>query len=208
MKLAILSESLADEASLRILVDAVVRKKTIPPQIPSLRIAGWSGVPGIIPTVLMHLHYQTDVDGLVVVADSDDSPPHDVSHESQPLPDCRYCRIQEAIAETKKKLKPIQGRPRVNVAVGIAIPALEAWWLCGTNPHYAEAPAIRRVATESLLHMRKELKLKLYGTIRPTLEIEMMRMCEAARRVTDDLEELERAFPIGIGLLRQQLRLW
>ena len=94
------------------------------------------------------------------------------------------------------------------MAVGIAIPALEAWWLCGTNPHHAEAPAIRRIARESLLHLRKELKQDLYGTIRPSLEMEIAAMCEAAKRIAADLDLLERAFPIGFGLLRQQLRLW
>src|SRR5258706_9767911 len=118
MKVAILSESPADEASLRILVDAVLRKTTKPPETASLRVAGWSGLPGVIPKVLMHLHYHTDVQGLVIVADSDDSPPHDESHQKQPSTDCRYCRIQEAIAETQRKLKPIQGRAGLNVAVG------------------------------------------------------------------------------------------
>jgi len=208
MKVAILTESPADEASLRILVDAVLRKTTRAPESAPFRVAGWSGLPGVIPKVLMHLHYYTDVQGLIVVADSDDSPPHDESHETKPSSECRYCRIQQAFADTRKKLKPVQGRPTLSVAVGIAIPALEAWWLCGTSPHYAEAPAIRQIATESLRHVRQKLKLELYGTIRPSLEMETASMCEAARRVVNDLEALERAFPIGFGLLAQQLRLW
>ena len=85
MKVAILSESPADETSLRILVDAVLRKATKPLETAPLRVAGWSGLPGVIPKVLMHLHYHTDVQGLVVVADSDDSPPHDESHQKKTI---------------------------------------------------------------------------------------------------------------------------
>jgi len=67
MKVAVLSESAADEAAIRILVDAVLMQQTEPVGPPPLRSRGWPAVLSVLPGVIRHLQYQTDADGLVVV---------------------------------------------------------------------------------------------------------------------------------------------
>ena len=71
MKVAILSESPADEAAIRILIDGIIGGPTQPADMPPIRTRGVSGVFTILPTVLKHLHYRTDADALVIVVDSD-----------------------------------------------------------------------------------------------------------------------------------------
>ena len=68
LKLALLSESPADEAALRVLVGAVLGPFTVVP--PSLRARGWPSVEQVLPPILRHLHFRTEADGLVVVVDS------------------------------------------------------------------------------------------------------------------------------------------
>lgn len=82
MKVAILSESSADEAALRILTDAALGTATTLPDPLSLKSRGWASVPRILPAVISHLHYQTDCAGLVVVIDSNGSLPHEEGHDA------------------------------------------------------------------------------------------------------------------------------
>ena len=74
MKVAILSESSADDAALRILVDGVLGVRTEEIDLSgTLRSRGWPAVRTVLPVVLKYLQYRTDADGLVVVADSNHS---------------------------------------------------------------------------------------------------------------------------------------
>src|SRR4029079_15868650 len=72
MKVALLSESLADEEVLRVLVGAVLGAA---PQFlgAGFRARGWPNVAQVLPAVIRHLHFNTDADALVVTCDSDDS---------------------------------------------------------------------------------------------------------------------------------------
>jgi hypothetical protein len=79
VKLGILSESPADEAAVRILVEGLLGAR-VQPTYPPLRARGWPHVVQILPAVLRHLQLQTDAEGLVVVVDSDDTPLHDGNH--------------------------------------------------------------------------------------------------------------------------------
>ena len=79
MKVSVLSESSADEAAIRILVDGILGTETEPIPPPRLRTRGWPSVLKDVPTVVRHLHYRTDADAFVLVVDSDDSPLHDPS---------------------------------------------------------------------------------------------------------------------------------
>ncbi len=69
MRVAILSESSADEAGLRVLVDAVLGVKTEPVAM-NLESRGWTSVLSTLPTISKALQYRTDAEGLVVVVDS------------------------------------------------------------------------------------------------------------------------------------------
>ncbi|MGH9840918.1 MAG: hypothetical protein ACREEM_19255 [Blastocatellia bacterium] len=78
MKVAVFSESPADDAAVRILVDAILGHQTEVIDLPRLRVRGWPSLRNSLRAILIELHYQTDTDGIVVVADSDDSPQHKV----------------------------------------------------------------------------------------------------------------------------------
>ena len=81
MKLAILSESPADEAALRVLVEYVLGAPFTTVHS-ALRARGWPSVEQVLPAILRYLHFQTEADGLVVVVDADDSPVHTIEHEA------------------------------------------------------------------------------------------------------------------------------
>jgi hypothetical protein len=81
MKVVVLSESSADEAAIRILVNGILGRETEDVSSLPLRSRGWPSVIKVLPTVIKFLHYQTDAEALVVIADSDDSPIHRSSHE-------------------------------------------------------------------------------------------------------------------------------
>jgi len=93
MKVAILSESPADEAVLRMLVDGIVGQPTEPVAPPPLRTRGWPSVRQMLPSVLKHLHYRTDAEGFVLVVDANHSPLP--SHPDDPPPEA--CRLLELV---------------------------------------------------------------------------------------------------------------
>src|SRR5437879_2482985 len=105
MNIALLSESPADEAALRVLVAAVLGAR---PHFlsPGLRARGWPNVAQVLPAVIRHLHFQTDAELLVVVVDSDDSVVHTAPHERPDYfhPQCRVCQLRAVFRQTTKRL--------------------------------------------------------------------------------------------------------
>jgi hypothetical protein len=153
MKVAILGESPAEEAAYRLLVDALRGRKTHPIPGPALRSRGWPSVIQAFPTVVRHLHYHTEAEALVVVVDSNHSPVHGASHSPGAVdPECRVCRLHSAIGTELGRLRPVHGKGTIKVAVGLAVPALEAWLRCGLDPHVNETAWIQgyRVGKEPL----------------------------------------------------------
>ncbi len=209
MKLAILSESPADEAALRVLVRDVLRDSLTLVQ-PTLRARGWPSVEQILPAVVRHLHFQTDAEGLVVVVDADDSPVHTNEHEAPGFyhPLCRVCRLRSAFRRTTRNLPPAHGRSRVLRAVGLCVPAIEAWYLCGRDTSITEEAWMDGQARGVLPYTRRELKVRVYGTDRPSLEHEMTRAVQEVSRHHGDLRRLENDFPCGFGALARDLRDW
>lgn len=209
MKIALLSESPADEAALRVLVEYVLREPFI--QVaPALRARGWPSVEQVLPSVLRHLHFNTDADGLVVVVDSDDSVVHTAEHEAPGYfhPGCRICRLRGVFRRTIKNLPRAHGRDRVLRAVGLCVPAIEAWLLCGRDTSITEAAWVEGQATGRPPYTRRELKWRVYGTERPTLPHEMKRAVQEVSRHRGDLRRLENDFPQGFGSLARDLRSW
>ena len=103
MKVALLSESPADEEMLRVLVEAVLGAR---PQFvsPGFRARGWPNVAQLLPAVIRHLHFQTDTDTLVVNVDSDDSVVHTAAHDRPNYfhPRCRMCELRAIFRRTFK----------------------------------------------------------------------------------------------------------
>jgi hypothetical protein len=209
MKIALLSESPGDEAALRVLVEYVLREPfTL--VTPSLRARGWPSVEQVLPSILRHLHFATDADGLVVVVDSDDSVVHAPDHEAPGYhnPGCRICRLRSVFRRTIKNFPPARGRKRVLQAVGVAVPALEAWLLCGRDTSITEEAWVKGQESGRLPYTRRELKWKVYGTERPTLPHEIKRAVQEVSRHKGDVRRLEHDFPQGFGSLARDLRSW
>jgi len=214
MKVAILSESEADEAAIRILADGVLGRRTEPPLGPAFRMRGrgWPTVLNVLPAVLAHLHYRSDADGLIVVVDSDLSPIHAQSHKEPGQADmsCRLCQVAEAVAVTRDRLRPVPGRAPLRLAVGLAVPQIEAWYLVGIDPHMNEATWTSGQQFGTFIVRRETLKRKAYGTDRPSLEMETERARQHIERIVRDghLPLLESLFPGGFGALANDLRGW
>ncbi len=209
MKLAILSESPADEAALRVIVEYVLGGPFVTVQA-SLRARGWPSVEQVLPSILRYLHFSTDADGLVVVVDSDDSPVHTVEHEAPGYyhPFCRICRLRAVFRRALKNLPPARGRDRVLRAVGLAVPAIEAWYLCGRDTSVTEAAWVNGQRAGRPPFTRRELKWRVYGTERPPLPLEIRRAVQEVSRHQGDLRRLENDFPQGFGSLARDLRAW
>jgi hypothetical protein len=209
MKIAILSESPADEAALRVLVEYVLGEPfmLVPP---SLRARGWPSVEQVLSPILRHLHFNTDADGLVVVVDSDDSVVHAAEHEAPGYhhPFCRVCRLRAVFRRALKNLPPARGRDRVLRAVGLAVPAIEAWYLCGRDTSVTEAAWVAGQGIGRLPYSRRELKWRVYGTERPSLPVEIRRAVQEVTRHRGDVRRLEFDFPQGFGSLARDLRSW
>ena len=208
MKLAILSESPADEAAIAVLVEAVIGHKFTRVQS-SLRARGWPSVAQVLPSIIRHLHFNTEADGLVVVVDSDDSVVHTAAHDAPEYyhPMCRMCQLRAIFRQTMKKLPRAHGRDRVLRGVGIAVPAVEAWYLCGLEDTVTEANWIEGLSAQRVPYTRRELKARTYGTERPNLQLETEIAVREARRHARDLRRLEHDFP-GFETLSRDLRTW
>ncbi len=209
MRVAILGESSADEAAFRLLVDALRGSPTRPVAGPPLRSRGWPSVIQALPTVIRHLHYHTEAEALVVVVDSNHSPFHGGTHDSSVVdPACRICRIKAIVDTELSRLRPVHGKDSLKTAIGLTVPSLEAWLRCGHDPHVAEAAWIQGLRTGTFPYTKNELKKAVYGTSRPSLELETRRAVEEAARLARDVSLLEKWFPLGFGALAVGVRAW
>ena len=208
MKLAILSESPADEAALRVLIEGVLQCKAETVGKP-LRARGWPSVAQVLPAVIRHLHFNTDADGLVVVVDSDDSVVHTARHDDPNYfhPQCRMCQLRAIFRQTAKKLPPAHGRKRVLRGVGVAVPAVEAWYLCGRDERVTEQVWVEGQTVGRIPYTRGELKWRVYGTDRPSLQLEVECALSEVSRYEKDTRRLENDFP-GFAALARDLREW
>ena len=208
MKVALLSESPADETVLRVLVEAVLGA---PPQFvsPGLRARGWPNVGQVLPAVIRHLHFNTDTDALVVSCDSDDSVVHTAAHDAPEYfhPLCRMCQLRGIFRRTTRKLPPAHGRARVLRAIGVAVPALEAWLLCGRDARVSEGAWLAGQESGRAPYSRAELKWRAYGTDRPSLPLEIACALREMERHRRDPRRLENDFP-GFAALARDLREW
>lgn len=210
MKVAVLSESLADEAAIRILVDGILGRQTQLITPPRLRTRGWPSVLQVLPSVLKHLHYRTDAEAFVLVVDSNDSPVHQNAHDQPGGADqqCRLCQLREVVGRVQSQLRPVSGRPPIKTAAGLAVPGIEAWYRCGLDPHVTEAAWIQALQSRTYPYTKNSLKRDVYGTDRPSLDLETQRAVEEARRLVRNLPVIEGLFPNGFGVLARGVRSW
>lgn len=138
MKLAVYSESATDEAVIRLFVDAIRGTPSTPVDPPRLAARGWPSVREILPTVIGRAHWQ-GADALAVVVDSDGSEVHTVAHDTARVEGCRVCDLQLRIEATRSGLAARPAGPRLLTAVGLPVPAIEAWLLAGEHRLASEA---------------------------------------------------------------------
>ena len=144
MKVAILSESPPDESAIVILVVAVLGSSVDRVAGPPLRSRGWPSVRSLLPGVIRHLHFRTDADGLVVVVDSDSPVAHrETASETVCQDGCRLCELRLVAHSTLQRLPARPVRAPLKVAVGLAVPAIEAWYRVGVDATVTEAAWIQ-----------------------------------------------------------------
>jgi len=210
MRVAYFAESPADQAALTIFTEAILGRETKLVSHAGLRRRGWNSVLTVLPAVLRELHYHSDAEGLVLILDSNGSTPHLSEHESVPEPNCRLCKLRGIADEALTKVRPRMHLPRLKIALGLAVPAMEAWLLCDVDSHVTEAAWINGLKERHgrMPYTKGSLKARLYGTSHPSLAIETEAMMTAAARLSQNLPTLERLFPHGFGALLKSLRSW
>jgi len=159
MKIAFFSESIADESALRILVAGILGEEIEQTNLPNrLEYRSSTHLDRNLPAVIKAVHYNSDADALVVVSDSDDSPVHTSEHEETSVEKCRLCQLRRAVEETLLRLRPVAGKDIIKVAVGVPVPAIEAWYLFRRNPQLYETTWIRKQNGEKITYDRKSLR--------------------------------------------------
>ena len=206
MTLAVLSESSADEAALRVLVRPLILDSA-PPESIQLRARGWPSVLKTLPASIKHLHYRTTADALIVVCDSDDSIPHG-GHGGAPVEGCRMCALRAVAERELQHLVDIPSRAMLKVAVGTSMPAIEAWYLCGVDATVTEAAWINGRASGNPPYTRLQLKQRAYGTPIPQLDQQRAVAESHALRLSADLRLLDTWFPNGCGTMLDVIRGW
>jgi hypothetical protein len=211
MKVAVLSESSADEAAILRLAAAILGR-TLDTITPKVRHRGWPNVQQVLPNILCELFYATDAQGVIVVIDADTSPIHRDDHDSSDLAnaDCRICQLQRAAAAAMARWRKRPCDLRLRLALGLATPALEAWLLCGSDPSVSEASWNNARQQGTFPYTTANLKRAVYGTDRPSIDHETQCMIREADRLIAhrQLELLEHLFPVGFGMLARELRAW
>lgn len=203
MKIAVVSESPTDEAAVKILVDAIVgsESEVIPIRT---RPNGWPQVLSLLPNIIIGLHYGTGVEALVVVVDSDESPIHQDSHETAEAEnrECRLCQLRTTVRTSLARVRPLPNRVAIKTALGLAVPAIEAWYQCGSQVN--EGAWSRKLGGIPVGYDKLTLKKDTYGSYQTSASAAV----EAAKQLVDKLELLERLFPTGFGSLMRDLRSW
>jgi len=152
--------------------------------------------------VIPYLYYKTEAEGLIVLADSNHSIfQPEGSNE-------RLFQLQRQVENQVSRLKHLSGRPLLRVAVGIAVPAIEAWLLHPQRSGINEEVWRKGLLSKQYPYSKLDLKRHLYGVDRPSINLETMKMTEAATMLCSHLSQLESQFPVGFGSLAQGLRQW
>jgi hypothetical protein len=210
VKIAFFSESPSDQAALAVFAEGLLGEPPEPFNGMDLQGRSVSEVLSTLYGVFRGVHFHSDAQALVVVVDSDDTELHDPAHDA---PEdggrrCRLCEIRKIIEQARQHLGPRQGRPELKVAVGLAVPAIEAWYLVGKKHEVGEAAWKVGLSEGRRPFNRKQLKEWVYGTNRPSLELETKRAKEEAYRIIRDIKAIESSFPNGFGAMAQEIRSW
>ena len=210
MKVAVFSESEADDVALRIFAEGILGTRIEPVLHAGVRARGWPSVRNVLRPVLLQLHYHTEAEGFILVVDSNGTEPHRETHDKPNArhPQCRLCQLRQIREEVFARAKPRPDRPPMKTAIGLAVPSIEAWFRCDQDNHVHEIAWLNGLASGQLPYSTAQLKTAFYGTDRHSLALETQCMTEAARRLVQNLAHLETCFPNGFGVFANELRQW
>lgn len=204
MRLVFFGESPADQAALAVFTEGILGQ---PLEVIDMGLEshGVTGILNAMEAVLRGVYYNSEAEALVVAVDSDRTDLHEFEHDKpgRSGENCRLCKLRQIITRVRGAMRPMQGRPELKVAIGLAVPAIEAWYLVGKNHQVGEAAW--RVGRPFTVQQLKKL---VYKTERPPLEEETKRAIEEARRIIGDISAIEKAFPNGFGLMAKEIRSW
>ena len=168
MKIGFYCESPADQAALAVFVEGILGE---PPEPINMDIEG-HGVTGVLSTldgVIRGVYYNSDADGLVIVVGGER---HRIAQQRnlrccKLAERCRMCQLRKIIAGPES----VEGHTRAycleGVAVGLTVPAIEAWYLVGKNHEVGEALLDCPVVRRNRRPFTSQLKQEIYGTERP-----------------------------------------
>jgi hypothetical protein len=211
MKVAFFSESTADESALKILVSGILEDEIEETDLPNKLIYRSSThLDRDLPAVISAVYYNSNADALIIASDSDDTPVHISEHEDKENDKCRLCQLKKAVEMSLSRLQTFEGKELLKVAVGVPVPAIEAWYLFGINPQVSENYWIRFQNGEKIRYDRRKLKELVYGTHRPSLQKETECAIKEATRIVENelFEGLTKDFPQGFGKMAGEVRLW
>lgn len=197
MKFAFISESPADEAALHAFCETLagcsIERIASPVQIRR----GWPAFKNTLGPALRSIRYQTKAEAIIVVVDSDGA---DLTPNA---PTNRYEEIQNTINSC---LVPTPAHPTPpSVLLGMAVPAIEAWWLAHSQPGISENAWLQR-RKHAPTYDKLSLKRSLYGTDKPSLQHETDCMMRAARKAASHASTLCARFPLGLANIIRTIR--
>jgi hypothetical protein len=208
MKIGFYGESRADQAAMAVFVEGILGE---PPEPIGMDLEG-HGVTNVLNAldgVIRGVHWHSDAEALVVVIDCDDSELHDGTHNPGASANrCRLCRAKRIVDRALSQVKPRKDKPALKVAIGLAVPAIEAWYLVGKYHQVGEAAWRVGLNSGNLPFTRAQLKKLVYRTDRPSLELETECAVREARRLISSIERIETEFPDGFGLMAKEIRSW
>jgi hypothetical protein len=210
MKIGFYCESPADQAAMAVFAEGILGE---PPEPISTPLEGQS-MPRFLHAldgVFRGIYFNSDAEGLIIVCDADNTGLHDPDREAPAGcgQHCRYCRCHKIIAAVRQQLKPRPRGQELKVAIGLAVPTIEAWYLVGKNHQVGEAQwAVGLQQGGQIPFTSPQLKTMVYKTARPPIELETERAVAEARRIIQDVSAIETAFPKGFGLMAQEIRRW
>jgi hypothetical protein len=208
MKIGFYGESPADQAAMAVFTEGILGEPPEPINM-DLEAHGVASVFSALDGVFRGVHYNSDAEGLVVVVDSDDTVLHETAHDKPGGGErCRLCKARKIIAQARRQVKARRHIPELRVAIGLAVPAIEAWYLVGKEHQVGEAAWRVGLEANRPPFTRRRLKELVYGTALPSLELARECAVKEARRLIGDITAIESAFPVGFGLMAQEIRAW
>ena len=208
MRVVVVGESPYDRAAVLALSEIVVGQPLVPLDGPPLIAHGADAAIKLV-TAVVHNAVTEGADGLIVVVDGDDTTAHKPDHRRGQLEEsCRLCRIHAKIDRALHDMRFRLGNRQFRTAAGIAIPAIEAWALLGTDPRASEAAWALARAERRSRHIRPGLKERLYGAVAPPSNAGELLTDALVRVARNSLSDLEVFFPTGFKPLVDDLRRW